>query len=119
MHNFKELKVWKMAMELTVDIYKLTASFPMDERFGLISQLRRSAVSVSSNIAEGCGRKTDQDFSRFLGFSLGSQYEIETQLIISKELNLITNEQFEPLSASLTELQKMTYTLINKFSKET
>ncbi|MEQ8470257.1 MAG: four helix bundle protein [Marinoscillum sp.] len=75
MHNFKELKVWQKAIKLATLLYDLTSGFPETEKFGLVSQMRRSAVSISSNIAEGCGRKTDKDLSNFLSYSLASQFE--------------------------------------------
>jgi len=84
MHNFKDLRVWQKSIELTTDIYKLLASFPTDEKFGLISQLKRAAVSVPSNIAEGAGRNSNKEFNHFLSISLGSLFELKTQLIISK-----------------------------------
>ena len=84
MHNFKDLRVWQKSIQLTTDIYKLLASFPTDEKFGLISQLKRSAVSVPSNIAEGAGRNSNKEFNHFLSISLGSLFELKTQLIISK-----------------------------------
>ena len=84
MHNFKDLRVWQKSIQLTTDIYKLLASFPTDEKFGLISQLKRAAVSVPSNIAEGAGRNSNKEFNHFLSISLGSLFELKTQLIISK-----------------------------------
>ncbi|RED94127.1 four helix bundle protein [Marinoscillum furvescens] len=116
MHNFKELKIWQKGIQLAVDLYKHSESFPDTEKFGLTSQMRRCAVSIPSNIAEGCGRKTDKDLSKFLAHSLGSQYELETQLIISKEIQILDNESFESLTSELNEIQKMTRTLIKKFS---
>ena len=92
MHNFKDLRVWQKSIELITDIYKLLASFPTDEKFGLISQLKRAAVSVPSNIAEGAGRNSNKEFNHFLSISLGSLFELETQLIISKNLNLINSD---------------------------
>lgn len=117
MHNFKELKVWQKGIQLAVDVYKQTDTYPESEKFGLTSQMRCCAVSIPSNIAEGCGRKTDKDLSNFLSHSLGSQYELETQMIISKEIQLIEGLEFEKLTSELNEIQKMTRTLIEKFSK--
>lgn len=116
MHNFKELKVWQKAVQLAVDLYKNTEHFPSEEKYGMISQMRRSAVSVSSNIAEGCGRKTDKSLSHFLSHSLGSQYELETQLIISNKIGFIDDAGFESLISRLNEIQKITQTLIQKFT---
>jgi len=78
MHNFKELKVWKSGIELCKVIFELTRSFPPDERFGLISQMTRCAVSIPSNIAEGCGRRSNKELYQFLNVALGSSFELET-----------------------------------------
>lgn len=79
MHNYKELNIWKKSLNLAVDVYVLTQKFPAEEKFGLISQLRRCAVSVPSNIAEGAGRKSNKEFSQFLSISYGSLCEMDTQ----------------------------------------
>jgi len=89
MHNFRELKVWQKSIELAGRIYSITDDFPSNERFGLISQMRRSAVSIASNIAEGAGRLSNKEFRQFLNISLGSCYELETQIIISQNLDSI------------------------------
>ena len=86
MGTHEDLDVWKLSMDLVVDIYKLTKSFPDDEKFGLITQLKRASVSVPSNIAEGAARKSDKEYIQFLYIALGSLTEIETQLIISERL---------------------------------
>ena len=85
MNYFKELKVWQKAIDLVTEIYTKSQEFPKEELYGLTSQIRRSAVSIPSNIAKGCGRKTNKDFANFLGISLGSAFELETQLIIAKK----------------------------------
>jgi len=82
MHNFKDLKVWQKSMDLAIDIYKATSLFPRDEKFGLVSQIKRCSVSIPSNIAEGSGRGSDKEFNHFLNISQGSAFELETQLII-------------------------------------
>ena len=107
MHNYKELKIWQKAIERSVDVYKLTKEFPESERYNLCTQIRRSAVSIPSNIAEGAGRNSDNDFNRFLGIAQGSCYELHTQLIISNKLDLITKKEFETLDNKLDELEKM------------
>ena len=117
MHNFKELKVWQKAIDLAVDIYKEMASFPTDERFGLVSQMKKWSVSIPSNIAEGSVRGTNKDFNRFLDISQGSAFELETQLIISQRLALIENETANELIAKTTEVQKMVFALVNKILK--
>ena len=110
MHNLKELKIWSKAIEVSVDVYKATASFPKEEVFGLTSQIRRSAVSIPSNISEGAGRNSKNEFVHFLGIANGSSYELQTQLIISNKLNLITDKTLEPLIREIEEIQKMNYT---------
>lgn len=95
MHNLKEIKIWHKAIDLSVEVYKATANFPTEEKYGLTSQIRKSAVSIPSNISEGAGRNSDNEFLHFLGVSNGSSYELQTQLIISNRLNLITNDTVE------------------------
>jgi four helix bundle protein len=87
MNSFRDLKVWNKSMAMLVDVYKHLKKFPDAEKFNLVSQIQRSAVSVPSNIAEGCGRHSSPAFKQFLSVSLGSAYELETQLIISNKLN--------------------------------
>lgn len=110
MHNLKELKIWHKSIALAVNVYKATGNFPKEEKFGLTSQIRKSAVSIPSNIAEGAGRNSNNEFVHFLGVSNGSSYELQTQLIISNQLNLIASEIVEPLLFQIDELQKMNYT---------
>jgi four helix bundle protein len=109
MHNLKELKIWNKAIDLAVDVYKATSTFPADERFGLISQSRRSAVSIPSNIAEGAGRNSNKEFTHFLGIANGSSYELQTQLVISNKLALLDNSLMDDLLKQIDELQKMNY----------
>ncbi len=89
MHDYKQLKVWNKSIDLVVDVYKATGDFPKEEKYGLISQMRRSAVSIPSNIAEGAGRNSDKEFCHFLAVAHGSSYELETQVIVSERLELI------------------------------
>jgi len=109
MHNYKELKIWKKSMDLVQNVFQLTASFPNSEKYGLIDQIKRSSISVPSNIAEGAGRTTNKDFSRFLSISRGSLNELNTQLIISCRLNFIENDQLNELEIKINEIQKMIY----------
>ena len=109
MNNLKELKIWNRAIDLAVDVYKATSPFPTDERFGLISQSRRAAVSIPSNIAEGAGRNSVKEFNNFLGIANGSSYELQTQLVIANKLAILESEILDPLLAQIDELQKMTY----------
>lgn len=113
MNNFRDLKVWNKSIEMVVDVYKHLKKFPDVEKFNLVSQIQRSAVSVPSNIAEGCGRHSNPAFKQFLSVSLGSAYELETQLIISNKLNFLEDESFKVLQNKVIEVQKMTYGLMN------
>jgi four helix bundle protein len=97
MHNFKGLKVWQKAMDLAVEVYSAVTKLPIDEKFCIISQIKRCTVSISSNIAEGAGRNSVLQFKHFLNISQGSAFELETQLIISKRLGLISDELAESL----------------------
>lgn len=106
-HNFKNLIVWKKAVDLAVHIYELTAMFPNDEKFGITSQMRRSSVSIPSNIAEGTARNSSKSFANSLDISLGESFELETQAIISSRVGLIENETFETLTNQISEVQKL------------
>jgi four helix bundle protein len=85
-HNFRRLEIWQNSIELTKSVYSILPQIPNDEKFGLKSQISRSSISIASNIAEGSGRSTNKDFSHFLGISLGSSYELETQLILVQDI---------------------------------
>lgn len=107
MHNFKELKVWKAGIALSKSIFEITKAFPSSERFGLKSQMTRATVSIPSNIAEGCGRKSNKELYQFLSIALGSSFELETQIILAKEFNYITEEILQQLSNQIIDIQKM------------
>lgn len=113
MHQFKELKVWQKAVDLATEVYDSTKNFPQEEKFGITSQVRRSVVSISSNIAEGAGRKSKKEFKLFLNYAYGSCSELETQLIISKNLGFLNQGSLPVLSESINEIQKMIYSLTN------
>ena len=106
-HRFKNLQVWKNSMELVQMIYQLTDGFPESEKFGLVSQMRRCSISIPSNIAEGSARSTDKDFGNFIRIANGSAFELETQLILSKELGFINEEQFIQIEQKVQSIQKM------------
>jgi four helix bundle protein len=118
MHNLKELKIWKKAIDLAVEVYRVTALFPLEEKYGLISQTRRAAVSISSNIAEGAGRNSEKEFKYFLGIANGSSFELQTQLFISNKLSLLSNEDLEQMFQQIEELQKMNYGFQNMLNKK-
>ncbi len=108
MHRFKDLEIWKKSREFCAKIYTVTSRYPETEKFGLTNQLRRASVSIPSNIAEGSSRKSNKDFSRFLQMTLGSAYEIETQLLISYDLNFINQAELDELYKDLESIIKMT-----------
>ena len=108
MHNYKELKVWKNAMDLVEMVYSELKSFPNDEKFGLISQMKRCSTSIPSNIAEGAGRNTDKDFSRFLDIAVGSLFELETQILLSIRLGLMAKDNGNKMLSSINEIHLMT-----------
>lgn len=118
MHNFKDLNVWKKSLQLVKEVYIITANYPKEEKFGLTSQIRRSAISIPSNIAEGCGRKTQKDFCNFLYIAQGSSFEFETQLILSLNLGFIDDEMFKNVVIKLNEIQKMLNGLINSIENK-
>ncbi|MEQ8712922.1 MAG: four helix bundle protein [Cyclobacteriaceae bacterium] len=103
MRDYTKYDIWKDAINISVEVYKLTGSFPAEEKFGLTSQLRRSAVSVASNLAEGCSRTSEKDFGRFLEIALGSAFELKTQLIISNKIELLSDKL---LTDSITKIDK-------------
>ncbi len=102
-----KLNVWKKAVEFVTRIYQVTVLFPSEEKFGLVSQMRRSAISIASNISEGAGRNNKKEFNQFLGIAQGSSSELETQLIISRELGLLTNQIADELIQELDSISKM------------
>ena len=113
MANFKELIVWQKSINLVTEIHRITEKFPSNEIYGLTSQLRRACVSVPSNIAEGNTRRSKADYLQFLRIARGSCSEIETQIIISKNLGFINDITFETLSFNIVEISKMINGLIN------
>ena len=110
--TFEDLEVWQIAMELVYEVYEATRRFPPDERFGLISRMRRAAVSIPSNIAEGKGRSTDRDFALFLSHSRGSQQELHTQILIAKHLGFLSSEDADRLVERTARIGRMLHGLI-------
>lgn len=107
MRPHERLDVWKKAVEFVVAVYRATESFPKDERFGLTSQLRRAAVSIPANIAEGAGRKSQKEFAHFLSNSQGSASEVETELLIARRLNYLQEDKYLALRSSLDDIGRM------------
>lgn len=105
--SFRDLIAWQKAIALSLETYRVTAAFPADERFGLVSQLRRASVGVPSNIAEGYGRGTKQDYVRFCRVARGSLYELETQLVIACELGYLSHENRESITLQVNECSRI------------
>ena len=116
MHNYNNLQIWQQAMDLVEDIYILTASFPTDEKFGLVSQMTRAAVSIPSNIAEGAGRNSDKDFAHFISIAIGSLYELNTQIVLSERLGYINQTQSQELQKKLDNLQRKSVSFKSKLN---
>ena len=116
MKTYNELFVWQKSMELVTNIYRDTQSFPKEEVYGLTSQIRRCAVSIPSNIAEGFGRKSQQDFIRFLKISMGSLFELQTQLRISKNIGFLNESRFNELFEETREVERMLSSFIQSIT---
>lgn len=118
MRNFRNLKIWQAGIQLVKNIYDLTSEFPNNEKHGLSSQMQRAAISIPSNIAEGCSRNSQVEYKRFLEIAMGSAFEVETQLIIAKEINLIKIDDLNSTINQLHSLQKQINALISAVKKD-
>lgn len=107
MRPHENLDVWKRSVDFTVAVYKITENFPKDERFGLISQIRRASVSIAANIAEGAGRRSDKEFLNFLSIAQGSTSEVETELLIAFRLNYLSSGDHEEMRRNTDEIGRM------------
>ncbi|MCP4052366.1 four helix bundle protein [Mesoflavibacter sp. CH_XMU1422-2] len=114
MRDFKKLEIWNNGIELVKQVYKLSSSFPSEERFGLTSQITRAVVSIPSNIAEGCSRNSEIEFKRFLEIAIGSLFEVQTQLIIARELNFLEESDSSKIEILLEKEARMINSLISK-----
>ena len=114
MKDFRTLSVWRKSHELTLLAYRHTGTFPREELFGLTSQIRRASSSIPANIAEGCGRGSDGDFSRFLQIAFGSTSELDYHLLLAKDLQLLNDENYTELYERVFELKRMLASLIRK-----
>ncbi len=117
MHDFKKLDVWHKSRILVANIYRLSKSFPKEEIFGLTSQIKRSAISIPSNIAEGCGRRTNKQLAYHLQVALGSCYELETQIVLAQDIGFLTKEEPGSIINHTQEVAKMLNGLIRKIEK--
>lgn len=114
MKDFKDLKVWEKAHMLTLQVYEVTRSFPKEEIYGLTSQLRRAAASIAANIVEGCGRRSDGEFTRFLQIARGSASELEYHLLLAHDLNLVSESVFANLNSKVVEVERILTGLVKK-----
>ena len=114
MRNFREMIIWKEGMNLATEIYRITKLFPKEEEYGLKSQIRRAVVSIPSNISEGCSRSSEKEFRRFLEISLGSSFEVETDVIIAERLQMIPERESKIILGALQLEQKRINSLVTK-----
>jgi four helix bundle protein len=118
MQDFRNLRVWQKAHELTLEVYKCTRQFPREELYGVTSQMRRAAASISANLAEGCCRQGDTEFSRFAQIALGSVSELEYFLLLSRDLSFLNNDEYERLNNLVNETKRMLISLIQKLRSQ-
>jgi four helix bundle protein len=119
MEDFRNLKVWAKAHELTLQIYSETRTFPKDEMYGITSQVRRAAISIEANIAEGCGRRSDRELRRFLQIARGSASELECHLLVAKDLRMLGADCFVELESNVFEVQRMLCSLADRVGLST
>jgi len=117
MKNFRDLQVWDKAHKLTLEAYKITQAFPREELYGLTSQIRRSNASIGANIAEGCGRRGNGDFHRFLQNAMGSASELEYHILLAHDLGILPPPKFKDLNTNIVEVKRMLSALIRKLMK--
>jgi four helix bundle protein len=113
MRNYRDLQVWKKAHDLTLELYRVSQRFPREEIYGIMGQLRRAAVSIGANLAEGCGRRTSTELARFVRIALGSASELDYHFLLSRDLGFTAAEEFTSASAALTEVRKMLTSFLN------
>ena len=118
MKNFRDLFVWQKSHALTLECYRITQQFPKHELYGITSQVRRCAASIAANIAEGCGKRSNGEFQRFLCVAAGSASEFEYHFLLAKDLNLLTAEQYHFLNSAVLEVKRMLASLMLKVEKE-
>ena len=118
MRDFRNLKVWEKAHRLALTVYVATKDFPKEERFGLTSQVRRSVVSIASNIAEGCGRGGERELARFLDIAAGSAAEFEYQVLLARELHFLDKKTYDQIAADIREVKQMLASLIRKLRSQ-
>ena len=118
MKDFRELKVWEKAHQLTLAVYRATIVFPKEELYGLTSQIRRACASIPANVAEGCGRGSDAEFARFLQIAMGSASELEYHLLLARDLNLLNSSDYNQLAREVTEVKRMLTSFTQKLTAD-
>jgi four helix bundle protein len=118
MQDFRKLKIWQRSHQLVLKIYSATKTFPAEERYGIISQIRRSSASIPTNIAEGTGRRGNVEFARFIEIAFSSASEVQYQLILSKDLDYLSSDKFRELSNEIVEIKRMLTSFLNKLKTE-
>jgi four helix bundle protein len=118
MRDFRKLQVWQKAHQLTLAVYKVTAHFPRTEMYGMVSQMRRAAVSIPTNIAEGCGREGEAELGRFMQIAMGSASELEYQVLLAKDLGLLGHNEHEQLSEGTSEIKRMLTSFFRKLTAD-
>lgn len=118
MRNYQDLQVWNKAHTLTLDLYRTSRGFPREEIYGLTSQVRRAALSIGSNLAEGCGRRTSNELARFVRIAMGSASELDYQLRVCRDLGYLKADDFQRTSKNLTEVRKMLTAFLSKVEEQ-
>ncbi len=114
MQDFRGLKVWQKSHSLTLSVYKITTTFPSEEKFGLTRQVRKASASIPANIAEGCGRQSDKELGRFLGIAMGSANELEYHLLLARDLEFLDDTDYNELNSRVIEIERMLVSFIQK-----
>ena len=118
MRNYRDLQVWSKSYALTLELYRSSRVFPKEELYGLTSQLRRAALSIGANLAEGCGRRTNAEMARFVRIAMGSASELDHHLLLCKDLGLLENDRYRGFARDLTEIRKMLSSLLNSIESK-
>jgi four helix bundle protein len=118
MRNYRDLQVWSKAHNLTLELYRVSRGFPREEIYGITSQLRRAAVSIGANLAEGCGRRTSNELARFVRIAMGSASELDYHLLLCRGLGLMSSDDFSSSTAKLTEVRKMLTSFLNSVEEQ-
>ena len=118
MRNYRDLQVWSKAHHLTLELYRISGQFPREETYGITSQLRRAAVSIGANLAEGCGRRTSSELARFVRIAMGSASELDYHLLLSRDLGFMAADEFTRATSALIEVRKMLTSFLNSVEEQ-